>query len=92
MQETRSIHDSMNILKIEFISYIYIYYKYLIYFAMLSTFIKLQFVIKIIVLSTLSGRFTHVLLLQYYFLLSISITQGDRNWSPNMTEKLFTWT
>ena len=31
LQETRSIHDSMNIPKIEFIAYIYIYYKYLKY-------------------------------------------------------------
>ena len=31
LQETRGINDSMNILKIEFIAYIYIYYKYLIY-------------------------------------------------------------
>ena len=31
LQETRSIHDSMNILKIEFITYICIYFEYLIY-------------------------------------------------------------
>ena len=31
LQETRSIHDSMNRPKIEFIAYIYIYYKYLKY-------------------------------------------------------------
>ena len=31
LQETQSIHDSMNIPKIEFIAYIYIYYKYLKY-------------------------------------------------------------
>ena len=36
LQETRNIHDSMNIPKIEFIAYIYIYYKYL-----LSDFINL---------------------------------------------------
>ena len=29
LQETRSIHDSMNIPKIECIAYIYIYYTYL---------------------------------------------------------------
>ena len=32
LQETRSIHDSMNLLTIEFIDYIYIYFKYLKYF------------------------------------------------------------
>ena len=32
LQETRSIHDSMNIQKIEFIAYVYIYYKYLRYY------------------------------------------------------------
>ena len=31
VQETWSIHDSKNIPKIEFIAYIYIYYKYLKY-------------------------------------------------------------
>ena len=31
LQETQSIHDSMNIQKIEFITYITFYYKYLIY-------------------------------------------------------------
>ena len=31
LQETWSIHDSINIPKIEFISYIPFYYKYLIY-------------------------------------------------------------
>ena len=31
LQETRSIHDSMNRSKIKFIAYIYIYYEYLKY-------------------------------------------------------------
>ena len=31
LQETWNVHDSMNIPKIEFNTYIYIFYKYLIY-------------------------------------------------------------